>query len=76
MARRVRFSCRKAEPIIRQIVGRLHVGTSDAEVGEYAASRLKKGASAATIRAVKKCAVKIHHQNRKLYSQVMSGRIR
>ena len=73
---KVRFSCSKAEPIIRQIVGRLHVGTSDAEVAEYAASRLKKGASAATIRAVKKCAVKVHHKNRRLYSQVMSGRIR
>lgn len=73
---RVRFSCSKAAPIIRQIVGRLHVGTPDAEVAEYAASKLKKGASAATIRAVKKCAVKEHHKNRKLYTDVMGGRIR
>lgn len=75
-ANSVRFSCSKAEPIIRQIVGRLHVGTPDAEVAEYAASKLKKGASAATIRAVKKCAVKLHHRNRKLYTDVMGGRIR
>lgn len=72
----VRFNCKYAEPIVMQIVGRLHVAASDAEVGDYMVSRLKKGLPAADYKNARKCAVKIHHKNRKLYSQVMSGRFR
>lgn len=71
-----RFSCRKSEPIIRVIVGRLHVGASDREVGDTVVSRMKKGLPAADYANARKCAAKIHAKNRKLYSQVMSGRIR
>lgn len=73
---RARFSCSKSSAIIRQIVGRLHVSTSDSEVGAYAVSRLKKGASPALRKAVAACAVKEHHRNQKLYNDVMGGRIR
>lgn len=69
-----RFSCRKSSAIIRQIVGRLHVGATDAEVADYAASRLKVGATKATIRAVRKCAIAEHHHNQQLYRRVIGGR--
>lgn len=54
--------------------GRVSVGASDAEIGAYAVSRLKnKGAGMpkSTLDAVKRCAVKFHHENRALYRRVM-----
>lgn len=63
--------CKGIEQIVRQIVGRLHVGQPDREAAEYAESRLKRGASDSARRKVRACAVRIHRKNQKLYSQVM-----
>jgi len=71
----VRFSCKKSGSIIRRIVGRLHVSASDGEVGDYAVSRMKEGLSSSTYAAVRKCAVKMHHENRGLFRSVSSGRL-
>ena len=66
-----RFNCKHAEPIVRQIVGRLSVGASDETVGDYMVSRMKKGLPAVDYKNARKCAVKIHHKNRDLYRFVM-----
>lgn len=65
----------KDSAIIRQIVGRLHVGTPEAEVLKYAKSRLAAGAwdkMAAKDRRAFECEVlKAHDRNRGTYRRVM-----
>jgi len=67
----------KDHPIIRQIVGRVHVGDSDADVLKYARSRLARGAwdrmSPKDQRAFECEVIKEHERNRNLYRQVMRG---
>jgi len=72
--------CGKAynHPVIRSIVGRLHVGTPPDEAVAYVRSRLAKGAweklSPANRRAFE-CEVKrVHAENLTLYRDVMTGR--
>lgn len=68
----------KDHPIIRQIVGRVHVGDPDAEVLAYARSRLAAGAwdrmSAAEQRAFDCEVLKQHEKNRAEYMRVMRRR--
>jgi hypothetical protein len=68
----------KGHAIIRQIVGRVHVGDSDDSVVEYAKSRLAEGAwaSMSTVdqRAFVREVKRVHAANRKTYQQVMTGR--
>ena len=59
---------------LRSIVGRLHVGQSDAEVMKYVASRLAKGINKQKFAAVMRAAVAIHAKNRQFYGDVMGGR--
>lgn len=65
----------KGHPIIRQIVDRVHVGTPEAEVLEYARSRLASGAwdkMSAKDRKAFECEVlKAHGKNRATYRRVM-----
>lgn len=65
--------CKDIEAVIRQIVGRVHVGDSNKEVADYAVSRLKKGANAHTKRKVRACAVRLHRENQKMYRQIYRG---
>lgn len=65
--------------MIRQIVGRLHVGTPDDEVVDYFKSRLKKGFWEKKMTAVQRrdaeCEVRrVHAENLKMYRDVMTGR--
>ena len=64
----------KNHPIIRQIVDRVHVGTPDAEVLDYARSRLAPGAwdkMSAKERKAFECEVlKAHERNRASYRRV------
>jgi hypothetical protein len=75
MAKRCPSGEYKDHPIIRQIVGRMHVGTPDDEVITYARSRLAKGAWEKLPEKDRKaftCEVKrVHETNRKLYRRVM-----
>jgi hypothetical protein len=75
MAKRCPTGKFKGNPIIRQIVGRMHVGTPDDEVVAYARTRLAKGAWEALPEKDRKaftCEVKRAHEvNRKLYRHVM-----
>lgn len=68
----------KNHPIIRQIVGRVHVGDSDEVVVDYAKTRLAKGAwasmSPADQRAFVREVKRVHAENRKTYQKVMTGR--
>lgn len=64
--------------IIRSIVGRLHVGSSNREVVEYAVSRLRKGAwqemaPVARVAFIRDC-IAAHEANRGLYEDVMGPR--
>jgi hypothetical protein len=65
----------KDSTIIAQIVGRMHVGSSEAEVLEYARSRLAPGAwdkMSVNDRKAFECEVlKAHDRNRSFYRQVM-----
>lgn len=66
-------------PIIRNIVGRLHVGTPEDEVLEYAKSRLKKGFWETKMTPQERrdfeCEVKrAHRENLDLYLAVARGR--
>ena len=56
-------------------VGRYHVGTPDAEVRAEVRARLRPDVDAATRRAIVAQAVRIHRRNRRLYADVMSGRV-
>jgi hypothetical protein len=55
------------------LVGRMHVGTPDAEVRAEIRRRLKAGLSAAERKRVVDAAVRIHRRNRRLYARVMGG---
>jgi hypothetical protein len=57
------------------LVGRMHVGTPDAEVREYVARRLRVDVEARERAKILRRAVTIHRRNRRLYMDVMSGRI-
>ncbi|MBV6342997.1 hypothetical protein [Candidatus Magnetobacterium casense] len=59
--------------IIRNIVGRLHVGTSDEEVINYLYSRFVSNPSPALAKAAAKYAIKAHHDNQDLYRRVQRG---
>ena len=63
--------------IIRNVVGRLHVGTPDREVVDYVISRLKKGAWEALTPQQQQhlvvTALEEHHENIDLYRSVMGG---
>jgi hypothetical protein len=67
----------KGSPMIRQIVGRRHVGETDEEVVEYAKTRLRKGAWDTLSRPEQRafeCEVrKAHRRNQQLYMDVMRG---
>jgi hypothetical protein len=58
---------------IHWLVDRFHVGTPDADI-EADMIRRTKGATKAEQRKVVKIALKRHHDNQKLYNQVMTGR--
>lgn len=77
MAKRCASGAFKDHPIIRQIVGRVHVGTPDAEVIDYARSRLARGAwekMPTKDRKAFECEVlKEHDRNRAMYRSVMLG---
>lgn len=74
-ARRCASGSFKNHPIIRQIVDRVHVGAPEAEVLEYARSRLAAGAwdkMSAKDRKAFECEVlKAHDKNRATYRHVM-----
>jgi len=74
-ARRCSSGSFKDHSIIRQIVDRLHVGAPEAEVLEYARSRLATGAwdkMSANDRKAFECEVlKAHDRNRALYRRAM-----
>lgn len=69
------------DAIIRQVVGRRHVGDSTMSVIRYAVSRLKNGyatlktADATQRRMFFEMVAAEHRENRELYSSVMGGRI-
>lgn len=74
-ARRCESGDFKNHPIIRQIVARVHVGSPEAEVLEYARSRLAPGAwdkMPEKDRKAFECEVlKAHDRNRGMFRQVM-----
>lgn len=76
-ARRCASGDFKDHPIIRQIVDRVHVGTPEVEVLEYARSRLAAGAwdkMPAKDRKAFECEVlKAHDRNRGAYRRVTGG---
>lgn len=65
--------------IVSQIVGRLHVSTSDLGVIKYLVSRMKRKYKTWIAlpkdhrRKVMTEALRVHHNNRKLYRSVMYG---
>jgi len=67
------------DPIIRQIVGRCHVGESNMSVLRYAVSRLKHGRKTflsmpkASRRKFMTLCIHAHAENRDLYRAVMLG---
>ena len=68
-------------PVIRQIIDRCHVGESNLSVCRYAVSRLEKKWKTVAEWPVEKrrgflaeC-IRVHAENRKLYRDVMSGRL-
>jgi len=58
------------------LVGRFHVGTPDAEIRAEVRRRLARDTSAADARKIVDRAVRIHRRNRRLYADVMGGRVR
>jgi len=59
--------------MIRNIVGRFHVGQTEAEVADAVVAKLKVYAPAHVISAVKRYAAQVHRANRKLYGRVTGG---
>jgi len=59
--------------MIRNIVGRFHVGMSEAEVADAVVKKLAVYAPSNVISAVKRYAAQVHRANRKLYGRVMGG---
>jgi len=62
------------EASIRWLMGRVHVGMSDADITAYITRRCSK-ATPSQLRACVKYALKCHKENRALYSRVTSGRV-
>lgn len=60
------------EASIRWLIGRVHVGTSDAEIEADMLRRCAK-ATTAQQKACVKYALKCHRENQALYGYVMSG---
>ena len=63
-------------PLIRQVAGRLHVGTPDAEAIEFVRSKFKKAwktLSEADREAFVQEVLRVHAENQKLYYDVMRG---
>ena len=64
--------------MIRQIVGRCHVGDSDLKVIRYFLTCLKKGAWRQVPKNIRKDTLRevlrTHHENQGLYYSVMTGR--
>jgi len=61
--------------LLEWFVGRFHVGTPDAEVRAEIRKRLSRDISAAETHKIVDRAVRIHRRNRRLYADVMGGRI-
>jgi acyl-CoA reductase-like NAD-dependent aldehyde dehydrogenase len=70
-----------ADPMIRQIVGRCHVGRSHRSVIRYVVSRLRQGYSTwrtlprEARREILRNIIAQHDENRAEYRSVMSGRL-
>lgn len=65
---------RQHDPMLRQIVGQLHVGVPDDEVQAFLLSKIKPASrSLPHIPFLLERAVKIHHDNRAMYAWVMGG---
>lgn len=62
--------------MIEIMVGNRHVSESPDEVGDWIANKLVKGTHPTLVRLAKAYAKKVHEKNRKMYVDVMSGRIR
>jgi hypothetical protein len=58
------------------LVGRFHVGTPDAEIRAEIRRRVLPSVSVAERRKIVDAAVRIHRRNRRLYADVMGGRLR
>jgi len=56
-------------------VGRFHVGTPDAEIRREVRNRIPAWVSARDRGRLTARAVRIHHRNRRLYVDVMNGRL-
>jgi len=57
------------------VVGRMHVGTSDAEVRAEIRRRLRPEVPTRERQRIVDAAVRIHRRNRRLYVAVMGGRL-
>lgn len=67
----------KKDPGIRMVVGNMHVGTPNSEVeANFRARCAKAGYSEAFTKKVVAAALYVHHQNIKMYNDVMGGRFR
>ncbi len=60
--------------ILRNMVGRFHVGTPDEEVVSEILSTLRTPPSPAQERALREFVIKEHHRNQGLYARVQRGR--
>ena len=62
-------------PIVHQMVDRLHVGLSDADVEADIRSHLTGKATEAQRKAIVRGALERHHENQRLYVDLVTGRI-
>jgi len=75
-SKKKRWTASMHDSMLKMIVARIHVGTSDAEVKKEIRSKLKKGsATPAQVKALESRALKHHRDNQGLYSDVMSGKV-
>lgn len=63
--------------MIRYVVDKMHVGTSDAKVRYEIRRRTESNANwtPALVRQAENYAVKVHHDNQKMYAYVMGGSV-
>lgn len=61
------------DPMIRWMVGNLHVGSSDLEVLRYIRKKMKKGTSKGLKKIAYQHALAAHRENQKQYMAVMAG---
>lgn len=75
MKRRRKPKLRPSEnPMVRQIVGNIYVGASDAEVEKVVRSKIKKAYRfSPDADAIVADAIKHHHYNQEVYRSVMGG---